>query len=210
MDKRAFPRAVHVHVKLAVLGYDPGLWGDLHHFKGLVVDCYYQEVTGSPMFSVDFGGSIGTREVRVCDSSPADSKKSRGPTQRALQFGSPGNCSKETVTWGLEGGSFQSLAGMAGLPPLHPRAPLLSDSDIDLDWLVDFEDFQSNGSPPSSPDSFLGESSPTMTCADFHSFCLCSSFFQDINSFTFSPIHLVLGDPMAELGMYDANEDTSN
>ena len=29
---------VHVIVKLAVLGYDPGLWGDLQHFRGLAIN----------------------------------------------------------------------------------------------------------------------------------------------------------------------------
>ena len=73
MDKRAFLRAVHIHVKLAVLGYDPRLWGDLQHFRSLMVDCYYQEITGSPMLSIDFRGSIGNWEVCAYDTSLANS-----------------------------------------------------------------------------------------------------------------------------------------
>jgi hypothetical protein len=41
--------------------------GGLEYFRGIVVDRYYQPVTGSPMFTVDFGGSIGHREIRVMD-----------------------------------------------------------------------------------------------------------------------------------------------
>ena len=78
VDKRAFPRDVHVHVKLAVLGYDPRLQGDLQHLKRLVVDQYYQEITGSPMFNIDFGGIIDFQEVCVCDILAANSDKSGG------------------------------------------------------------------------------------------------------------------------------------
>jgi hypothetical protein len=37
-------------------------------FLGVVTNRYYHEINGGPMFSVDFGGEIGTREVRVDDS----------------------------------------------------------------------------------------------------------------------------------------------
>jgi hypothetical protein len=73
VDKRAFPRAVHIHVKLVVLGYDPELWGDLQHFRSLMVDRYYQEITGSPILSIDFRDNIGNWEVCACDTLPADS-----------------------------------------------------------------------------------------------------------------------------------------
>jgi hypothetical protein len=39
-----------VKVKLILLGYDPGLWGDLEIFSGRVANQYYQEVTGFSMF----------------------------------------------------------------------------------------------------------------------------------------------------------------
>jgi hypothetical protein len=70
VDKRAFTREIHVKVQLQLLGYDPGLWGGLTEFRGLVVDRYYQQITGCSMFSIDFGGSIGQREIKVCDTKP--------------------------------------------------------------------------------------------------------------------------------------------
>jgi hypothetical protein len=36
----AFPRAVHVRVKLATLGIDPSLWGHIDEFSGTIVDRY--------------------------------------------------------------------------------------------------------------------------------------------------------------------------
>jgi hypothetical protein len=56
-----------VKVALTVLGIDCSHWGALEKFSGVVKNRYYQEVHGAPMFTVDFGGGIGRREVRVCD-----------------------------------------------------------------------------------------------------------------------------------------------
>jgi hypothetical protein len=50
VDKRAFRHNMFVKVKLILLGYDPGLWGDLEIFSGRVANQYYQEVTGFSMF----------------------------------------------------------------------------------------------------------------------------------------------------------------
>jgi hypothetical protein len=75
VDKRAFTKPTHIKVKLQVLGFDNGLWGDLvEHFSGLVVDRYYQQVTGAPMFSIQFGRSVETREVKVYDTAPDEDK----------------------------------------------------------------------------------------------------------------------------------------
>lgn len=59
VDKTAFTRDVHIKVSLELLGYDQGIWGDLEYFTGIVVDRYYQEMTGLPMFTVHFSESIG-------------------------------------------------------------------------------------------------------------------------------------------------------
>jgi hypothetical protein len=89
VDKRAFLHDVHVKVTLELLGYDRGMWGGLEHFSGHVVDSYYHEVTGFPMFTMDFMGSIGKREVKVCDAILDSAKTFGGSTQRFLDFGSP-------------------------------------------------------------------------------------------------------------------------
>jgi hypothetical protein len=146
-----------VNIKLVVLGFDPRMWGDLENFKGVVVDCYYQEISGSPMFTVDFGGSIGKREVRVCGTAVADTRGGGGLTQWAFNFGSLGSSSRGASIAAREERSSRSPRFDPALPPLHPNAPLLSDSDVDLDWLGDFEDFQLDANIPSSSDSFLGE-----------------------------------------------------
>ena len=80
------------------------------------------------MFSVDFGGSIGKQEVRVCDTALADSHGS-GVTQRVLHFDSPGSSSRGRLRTVPGEGSSQSPLAVPTLPPLHPKAPLLSDSD---------------------------------------------------------------------------------
>jgi hypothetical protein len=120
------------------------------------------------MFSIDFEGSISFREVRVCDTSTADSDESEGRTQRALYFGSPANSSGTTVTGIPEAGPSQSPTSRAMLHPLHPHAPLLSDSDVDLDWLGEFQDLEPKGNPPSSPDSFPGEPFPRTVLCNNH------------------------------------------
>ena len=63
---------------------------------------------------------------------------------------------------------------MANLHPLNPRASLFSDSNLDVDWLGDFEDFSANS------DVAPVESDP---------FC---------------------EDPLAELNIYNADEDVSS
>ena len=67
IDARAFPRILHVLVKLSTLGIDETLWGDLQKFSGVVMCRYYHPVTRSPMYAVDFRGGIGHRIVRVSD-----------------------------------------------------------------------------------------------------------------------------------------------
>jgi hypothetical protein len=136
VDKWAFTRDVHVKVSLELLGYDQGMWRDLEYFTGIVADWYYQEVTGLPMFTVDFGGSIGYREVHVCDSLPDDEKDIGGAVQRSLQFASPSSPSTVTAT-ACEGAS-QIPALVVNLHPLDPRASLFFDSNLDVDWLGDF------------------------------------------------------------------------
>ncbi|KAG0610844.1 hypothetical protein M758_7G096300 [Ceratodon purpureus] len=67
VDERAFPGTLNVLVKLSELGIDGTLWGDLRKFSGVVTSRYYHPVTNLPMYTVDFGGGIGQRIVRVCD-----------------------------------------------------------------------------------------------------------------------------------------------
>jgi hypothetical protein len=72
VDKRAFPKPIHMKVRSELLGswswsYDHGLWRNLEYFIGRVVDRYYQQVTGSPMISIQIGGSIGIMEVKMRD-----------------------------------------------------------------------------------------------------------------------------------------------
>jgi hypothetical protein len=67
VHKRAFTRPMTVKVKLEHLSYDFGLWEGLEEFAGLVVDRYYQVVTESLMFTINFGGSIGQYEIKVCN-----------------------------------------------------------------------------------------------------------------------------------------------
>jgi hypothetical protein len=40
-----------------------------------VVDRYYQEITSAPMFTIDFRGSIGKREVKVSNSLLDETKR---------------------------------------------------------------------------------------------------------------------------------------
>ena len=71
VGKKVFLQPVYVKIRLDLLGYDSGLWEGLEHFSGQIMDRYY------PMFTVQFGGSIGLREVKVCDSI-LDSSKDLG------------------------------------------------------------------------------------------------------------------------------------
>jgi hypothetical protein len=87
VDRRTFTKNVYVKVALDLLGYDPGLWRGLTDFSGLVIDRYYQPVTGSPMFSIDFGRSIGQHEVKVCHTKVDKDQEGNAFPQRAL-FGS--------------------------------------------------------------------------------------------------------------------------
>jgi hypothetical protein len=59
-----------------VLGFDRAKWGDLEYFNSLVVDRYYLEVTGASMFFLRFGGSIGIREVKMCNTTSDEVKRS--------------------------------------------------------------------------------------------------------------------------------------
>ena len=95
VDKRAFTRNTHVTVKLELLGYDTSLWGGLTKFRGLVVNRYYQQVTGCSMFSVDFGRSIGVREVKVCDTKKDPQREGTFLPRQSL-FGSTSTSPKET------------------------------------------------------------------------------------------------------------------
>jgi hypothetical protein len=63
-----------VKVSLEVLGYDQCLSDDLEHFRGVVVDRYYQLVTRSPLFTVDFGGTIRIRKIKIYDSLPFEDR----------------------------------------------------------------------------------------------------------------------------------------
>jgi hypothetical protein len=80
VDPRTFPAPVYVQVRLSLLGFDRMLWGDLEHFTSQVEHRYYHKVTGQPMFSVNFGGSIGVRELRVSDTEPVSA------VRRTLHF----------------------------------------------------------------------------------------------------------------------------
>jgi hypothetical protein len=174
VDKRAFQRDVFVKVKLVLLGYDPRLWGDLEFFSGLVVDRYYQEVSGTPMFSVDFGGSIGHREVRVMDSVVEERHGNEGSAQRSLDFtgvSSGSNAGGQTLG---DIGSNDCTVDVGNLNPLDPNAPLLPDSDSDLSWTGDFVDFQEDDEDSGHKDNGDGDAEE---------------------------------DPLAELGMYDPDED---
>jgi hypothetical protein len=170
----------------------------------------YYQVTGFPMFTINFGGSIGKHKVRVYDTSIDDSNGTRGGTQRALQFGSPGNSSGDTRTGVLEVGSSRSPSHVTPLPPLHPRAPLLSDSNVNLDWLGEFAEFIPNGSNLSSPDSFLGEPYSTINLYNSNLLCLCSLLLEDSSYSIVRLLSLVPGDPLAELGIYNADKDVSD
>jgi hypothetical protein len=142
-------------VKLEVLGFDRGMWGNLEHFSGLVVDCYYQEVTRAPMFSVQFGGSVGTREVRVCKTAVDEAKLSALGAQRTLNFVSSSSgcesCATATTATGPSG--IASIL-IDGFHHLHPATPLLSDSDVDLDWVAEYADFAEDAEDGMAPCPF--------------------------------------------------------
>jgi hypothetical protein len=162
VDRRAFVQEVHVKVNLDVLGYDRGMWGGLEYFSGHVVDRYYHDITGFPMFSVDFGGSIGKREVKVCETVDDSTKAVGGGAQRSLDFGSsspagifmpstmpspPRSSAAGPNGEGSSRGPFQKKQLVRGpavgwdIDMLHPDAPLLSDSDVDVEWMAGLEDF---------------------------------------------------------------------
>jgi hypothetical protein len=177
VDRRAFVHDVHVKVMLDLLGYDRGMWGGLEHFSSHVVDRYYQEVTGFPMFTVDFGGSIGKREVKVCDTIGDAAKTFGGSAQRSLDFGSPSQTElimpssavvgDESSAQGRSRDSCPStrsrarpdrngLSGTSTTDLLQPDAPLLSDSDLDADWMASFEDFGNLTGSGTSTSTCLG------------------------------------------------------
>ena len=157
VDKHAFQEDVFVKVKLVLLGYDPGLWGDLEFFSGLVVDRYYQKVSGTPMFSVDFGRSIGHREVRVMDNVVDERHGQGGSAQRSLDFtgvSSGGNTGGQTL------GDIRlndCTVDVGNLNPLDRSAPLLPDSDSNLSWIGDFADFQEDNEDSGQKDIGNGD-----------------------------------------------------
>lgn len=60
-----YSHEVWVRVRLETLGVDSSIWGDIDTFRGIILDRYYHEVHGMPMYTIDFGGGIGHREVLV-------------------------------------------------------------------------------------------------------------------------------------------------
>ena len=139
VDHRAFPIPVYVNAGLDVLGHDSSLWVGVQHFSGEVQHRYYHEVHGCPMFTVNFGGCIGVRELRVCDTSVGEAPElsSMRGTQRVLHSDSQSCASRDK----------------AAAPQLDHHVP--SDSDPnDGEWEGAFEDFADhNSSGMSSPAS---------------------------------------------------------
>ena len=104
VDHRAFPHPVFVNARMDVLGQDSSLWVGVEHFTGEVQHRYYHEVHGCPMFTIDFGGSIGVRELRVCDTElgVASDISCMGGTKRVLDFGILSEASPdETAAMGI-------------------------------------------------------------------------------------------------------------
>ena len=104
VDHRAFPHPVFVNARMDVLGQDSSLWVGVEHFTGEVQHRYYHEVHGCPMFTIDFGGSIGVRELRVCDTElgVAFDISCMGGTKRVLDFGILSEASPdETAAMGI-------------------------------------------------------------------------------------------------------------
>jgi hypothetical protein len=110
-----------VKVALEVLGIDGTLWGDLKKFSGLVCNRYYHEIHGAPMFTVDFGGGIGNREVRVCDTELDHAKQFSG-------FG--------------EGTGVETTSeGVVGVGPRAASPSAVASDQDDPDWLGEWRDF---------------------------------------------------------------------
>ena len=142
VDHRAFPHPVRVKVPLEHLGQDSSMVQGLLHLSGEVQHRYYHEVHGNPMFTVDFGGTIGIRELRVCDTLVDNSAdhESMGHTVRALDFA-------EMVS-----------SPVATQSPDNAEQHPVTDSDpSDVEWEGAFEDFASDTSSgmsePHSPGS---------------------------------------------------------
>jgi hypothetical protein len=89
VNEKAIIKDKHVKVKLEVLGFDQGLWGDLEYFSGLVVNKDYEEVTSASIFTIDFTWEHQQREVKVCDTKLDETKKFGCKRQPKLDFGSP-------------------------------------------------------------------------------------------------------------------------
>jgi hypothetical protein len=152
VDKRAFTKPTHVKVKLHVLGFDSGMWGDLEYFSGFILDHYYQEVTGAPMFSVQFGGSVGTWEVKVCDTVLDEMKMSVVGVQHTLHFASSSSKGAPRPATVMAGGPSGSTSSPAeDIHPMHPTALLVYDSDDDLEWVPQYEDFEDDVNGGMSP-----------------------------------------------------------
>jgi hypothetical protein len=121
MENVSFPEDIRVMVHSETLDLDPGLVGNNNGVSGLVVSRSYHHVTGTPMFHVDFGGSIGIRSVRVSDS-VVDVDTSFTDTHRTL-FPAQEDPIVDMV------GSLEE--------------PAEGDSDDDRDWEGGWEDFLS-------------------------------------------------------------------
>lgn len=152
---------------------------------------YYHEVHGQSMFTVDFGGGIGRREVRVHETRLDTLRQFGGKTQRTLQF-------EDTQPWesllpqshqqpsgSNEGGPSTVASGSAGTGPStaspfstwQPLSPTYN-SDEDGDWEANFEDFNC--------DQGSG-----------------MNFSQESSDYSFEE------DPLVELGIYNKDEDRS-
>lgn len=127
-------------VKLEVLGFDPGLWEGVEELSAQVLHWYYHEMHGQPMFSLNFGGTIGKREVLVLESVPDESRSNSGVT-RTLDFGDEDADCTHRVNPGVgEKGN--------GFP--QPE-PVVEDEDIsDHEWVHSWEDFCPLNSPGDS------------------------------------------------------------
>jgi len=137
VDVRAFPREQWVLVKLEVLGFDPGLWDGVAQISGQVLQRYYHEVHGQPMFSLDFGGTIGKREVLVLECVPDDCRQATGVT-RVLDFGVEAvDCTPKSATTNA-GGRCVTPGAKAGID---------EDDLSDQEWVPTWEDFPTISSP---------------------------------------------------------------
>lgn len=76
-----------VEVQTLDLDLDPRLLANVNGVNGVVVAQFYHDVTGTPMFQVNFGGVIGARSVRVGDTTSEADVVMFNDTQRTLFAG---------------------------------------------------------------------------------------------------------------------------